>query len=124
MKELTGYYVSRAVVALVAAALAWTATRSIWVTAATGTLTMAAFVWYAHSGHFVMEPNRPLSPLRRDEREETITYQAATYGFVVVMLALGLLGIAGQIGQPWASAIILIGFAVYFIARAWLRRAM
>lgn len=122
MKELTWYYVSRAAIALAAATVSWSATHSIWLTVVTGLVAMAGFVWYARSNHFIVDPGRPLAPLGRDEREQAITYQAATYAFVAVMLLLGLLGFLSLPGDRWHSVVIVTGFTVYLVARTWLRR--
>lgn len=123
MRELTWYYVSRAVIAVAPAAIAWTATHAIWLAGITWVLVMAGFVWYARSGHFIVDPRRPLTPLRRDEREQAITYRAATYAFVAVVLLLGLVGVL-DLSTAWVSVVLLAGFMVYFAARAWLRHGM
>jgi len=104
-------------------AIAWTATHSIWLTLVTWLVTMAGCVWYARSSPFVADPSRSLMPLRRDEREQAITHRAATYAFVAAMLLRGLLGML-NLPMPWASVVVLAGFAVYFVARVWLRHVM
>ncbi len=124
MKGLTWYYISRAAIAAVAAVIAWLSTHSIWLSVGTWLVVMAGFVWYARSGHFTVDPSRPLTPLRRDEREQSITYRAATYAFVVMVLLLAVLGFLGFPTQVWLSIAILTGFVVYFVARAWLRHVM
>ena len=123
MKGLTWYYLSRALLAGIAAAIAWSATHRVWLAAGTWLVTMAVFVWYARSGHFVVDPDRPLTPLRRDEREQAITYRAATYAFVTVMLLSGLIGLL-HLPMPWVSVTLVVGIAVYFASRAWLRHVM
>ncbi len=123
MKALMGYYITRTAIAVVVAGAIWMATGLIWLAVATGLVVMAGFIGYAHSGHFVVDPRRPFAPLRRDEREQAITYRAATYAFIAVMGGLALSSILNLSGQ-WASAILLGGFAVYFLARAWLRHVM
>jgi hypothetical protein len=122
MNALSWYYVSRAIIAAIVATVAWAFTHLVGLAVAVGLLTFAAFVWYARSGHFMTDPGQPLTPLRRDERGQALTYQAATYAFVALMLLLAVLGVAGQISEPWYAILITVGFATYFIARAWLRR--
>ncbi len=123
MKGLTWYYVTRMGLAALAAGVTWRATGSLWLAAATGLVTMAGFVWYARSGHFVVDPDRPLAPLRRDEREQVITYRAATYAFIAVMVSLALVSVLHLSGQ-WSLLVLLGGVVIYFLARAWLRRVM
>jgi hypothetical protein len=124
MESLKWYYVSRAVLTLVVSGVAWIITHSVWMTATIGALTLAAFVWYANSGHFIVDPDRPLTPLRRDEREQSITYKAATYALVAVMLLLAVAGVLGLLDGRWTSLVVFAGFVVYFVSRAWLRRAV
>ena len=123
MKDLMGYYVTRTAIAVVVAGATWMAMGSIWLAVAIGLAVMAGFIAYAHSGHFVVDPSRPFAPLRRDEREQAITYRAATYAFIAVMGGLALVSMLNLSGR-WASAILLGGVAVYFLARAWLRHVM
>lgn len=123
MKALTWYYVSRAVIAAAASAVVWSTSHSIWLTVATWLVTIAGFAWYVHSGHFIVDPSQPLTPVRRDEREQAITYRAATYAFVAVMLLLGLL-LTLDLSIQWTRFIPLVGFAIYFAVRAWLRHAI
>ncbi len=123
MKGLMWYYLTRAGLALLAAGVAWRASGSPWLATAAGVVMMAVFVWYARSGHFVVDSTRPLAPLQRDEREQAITQRAATYAFVTVMVGLALVNVLHPSAQ-WSSRVLLGGLVVYFLARAWLRHVM
>lgn len=123
MRGLVWYYLSRAVLAGAAAVIAWTATHKIGLALITGLLTLAIFVWYARSGHFIVDPSRPLTPLRRDEREQAITYRATSYAFIATMVLLGLIGLV-HLPLNWAPVVIGVGILVYFASQAWLRRVV
>jgi hypothetical protein len=120
--KLRWYYVSRSVVSAAAAAVIWAGTHSIWLAVLTGVVTLSLFVWTAHSGHFVVDPSRPLTPLRRDEREQWVTARAANWAFAALMLLAGALALSGSPGADWFSLAVFVGFAVFFVARAVLRR--
>ncbi len=71
MRELIPYYISRA---LLAALAGWFAAsiRGPLAGIVMGTFIFAGFIWYAHSGWYLIDTTHPLSPLRRDARGSTI----------------------------------------------------
>ena len=129
-KGLRWYYVVRALIVLawVAVMLLLKARREMVVF---GALFIAAFyAWLPRSGRYVVQADSPLSPLRRDEREQTIGLRATAYGFVAVtmLLAAAVLGAAAfgrdSLSVELVSTILAVGMIARFAADFWLRRRM
>lgn len=124
------YYAVRALIIL-----AWIAVmillKARWEIVVFGSLFIAAFfVYLPRSGRYLVRADSSPWPLRRDERERTISLQAAAYGFaaVMVMLAAAVLG-AGAFGRDslsleLVSMILAVSMIVRFVADFWLHRSM
>lgn len=120
-KALIPYYLSRAVLA---GLVGWilSSGMGLWVGVVTGALAYAGFLWYAHSGRYLVDTSHPLTPLRRDARGVAIRDRSLVLavGFGGLFYALAILlsrmvVLPGNIGS-WA---VLAGVLVYFGATAW-----
>jgi hypothetical protein len=82
-KAFVPYYVSRALLSvlfsLVVFGLSWKALLA-------AVVFFALFLLYLHSGWFRVDPSRPLTPLRRDERAKEAQRKALIAAVVVGML--------------------------------------
>lgn len=83
-RELTLYYISQAVLSLLFATLmvgsgdfAW------WYGAIISVVMFAGFVYYAHSGHYLIDTSTPLAPLRRDPRARQVRDRALVMAVAV-----------------------------------------
>ena len=117
-KELMPYYVSRAVLST-AFALAFIYLGGvIWMGISLGVLSFAGFIWYAHSGHYLVDPSSPFTPLRRDARGKVIRDRAVVVAVAVGGVAFFLLFVARTL-LGWQinldSISLLIGVIAYFV---------
>nr|MBC7244702.1 hypothetical protein [Chloroflexota bacterium] len=86
------------------------------------------YLWLPYSGRYVIRDDRPLSPLEHDEREQTISLKAASYGFsvLVVLMAAVIIWAAlhsqDVLSIEQVSLIMAIGLITQFIASLWLHR--
>jgi hypothetical protein len=122
-RALLPYYLSRALLsALLGLALALGGS-AWWLGALTGALAFAGFLWYAHSGFYLVDTSRPLAPLRRDERGKAIRDRAAVVALAVGGVTFGALALLGQAvgllpnATNWA---LLVGVIAYFVVSNWL----
>ncbi len=128
MGYLSRYYLSRMIVTIVIAALFVLTGAPWWIAVGVLLLTLAFFLWAPASGRYVVRPELGARGLQRDERTQTITHQAARNGFMVVVLALGLIALFfGTIVQKNVPVLLLnlvlaLGFLTYFVSDLWLRR--
>ena len=90
-KELFVYYISRLVFSVIFALLFYRSGWSLWFCVLFGLLIYCLFIWYAHSGHFLIDPNHPLTPLRRDARGEMVRNRSLLTAVVVGSLSYALL---------------------------------
>lgn len=121
-RTLIPYYVSRAALS---ALFGWffSLTMSLWVGVVAGIVVFAGFLWYAHSGRYLIDESTPLFPLRRDDRGKAIRDRSTVLAVVVTGLAfLGIsLGVWAS-GAPsqlgWLA--VVTGVVTYFVASNWL----
>jgi hypothetical protein len=122
-RALLPYYLSRALMsALLGLALALGG-GAWWLGALIGALTYAGFLWYAHSGFYLVDTSRPLAPLRRDERGKAIRDRAAVAALAVGGVAFAALSLLGQtVSLPLNAATwaLLVGVIAYFVVSNWL----
>lgn len=116
-KKLLPYYISRAILS---GLLGWWTAASMGSTLVgmvTGALVYIGFLYYLHSGRFVVDESHPLFPLRRDEGVQEIRNQSLVVAIVVLGLSYVILqwlravGM-GIIGLTWAPAVAAV--VVYF----------
>jgi hypothetical protein len=121
-RELIPYYISRAVLsALFGLLFGWQS--EWWLGALTGVVMLAGFVWYAHSGRYLIDPSTPLAPLRRDERGKAIRDRALVAGVAVgglVVAGLGVAGLVWPLSISLGSVGMLAGVITYFVVSNWL----
>ena len=121
-RELIPYYVSRAFLSALVGLLV-SSGGEIWLGVLIGLVAYVGFIWYAHSGWYLIDPTNPLFPLRRDARGEAIRDRAvvlsvAVGGFAYLGLSITLraLSIEANVGS-WAF---MAGVAAYFAISYWL----
>ena len=123
-RELVPYYVSRAMLAILFGYLVATG-GSVWVGLLLGVAMFAGFIWYAHSGWYLLELSTPLYPLRRDKRGEAIRDRALVVAVTAVLLfyvvfarIVGLFSLAVPVSI--GSLAFVLGGGIYFAASFWL----
>lgn len=122
------YYVSRALLAAILAALMVAFGLAWWAAALTGLLIFAAFVLLARRGRYVVEPEGGPTPMRRDEMGQEINRRAGLNGFVVLVLGTGGLlfyyGVVAHSGVPinLLAAALALGVGAYILTDYSLRR--
>ncbi len=120
-KVLIPYYVSRAVLA---GLIGWILSTGIalWVGVGAGLLAYAGFLWYAHSGRYLVDPSRPLTPLRRDARGMKIRDRSLVLAVGIGGLFYALATIASRfvtLPANLGSWAVLLGVLVYFGVSNW-----
>lgn len=122
--KLIPYYVSRLLLsAAIAAACMLDGPIPWWGGLGAGLVAFAGFLWYAHSGHYVVDTTTPLFPIRRDARGKVVRDRALVLAVIVGSLFYGGLWLLGQaLSLPYAPHIVAIPAAVlaYFGATVWL----
>lgn len=121
-RKLMPYYVSRAALS---ALFGWFLALSAgpWVGALAGILVFAGFVWYAHSGRYLVDTSNRLFPLRRDARASAIRDRATVTAvgvagavFLAIAIAVWALGLELRTGSLALAA----GVVTYFVVTNWL----
>jgi hypothetical protein len=128
MTGLIYYYTSRALISAAFGALFAFVGTPWWGALVVGVVAFALFFWAPHSGRYVVQRDRGIKALRRDEFTQAIADKAARNAFVVTMLVLG--GITIYFGTfvhsdvPIAMLGVVLGFggATYFATDVRLRR--
>ncbi|MBN1311737.1 MAG: hypothetical protein JXB30_09975 [Anaerolineae bacterium] len=122
--QLVPYYISRAIAAAgLGAFFVLTGGWSWWAGLIMGVLTFAGFLWYAHSGYYLIDPSTPLTPLQRDARGKDVRNRAVVIAVVVGGVSYALLAWIGMVLHlphnpgTWA---LLLGVIAYLIATNWL----
>ncbi len=121
-RELTPYYISRAVLAALFGYYV-ALSSPVWLGILLGIVTFAGFLWYAHSGWYLIEPATPLYPLRRDKRGEAIRDRAillavtAAFLFYVVFSKVARFFALTVSISSWAF---VLGAVAYFAVSYWL----
>jgi hypothetical protein len=120
-RALTPYYVSRAVLSALFGYLISTG-AGLAVGAVLGGLTFLAFVWYAHSGRYLLDTSTPLFPLRRDARADAIRDRSLVVSVAIAGLAYAILAMLSQtldLSASIAWLAIVIGVVCYFALSTW-----
>ncbi len=121
-RALTPYYLSRALLSALFGYLISTG-AGLAVGAILGCLTFLAFVWYAHSGRYLVDTSTPLFPLRRDARanairDRSLVVAVALAGLTYALLAILSRAFALQPSIGWLA--IVVGVVCYFALSNWL----
>jgi hypothetical protein len=116
-REFLPYYLSRAAISLIFGGLIFGLT---WKAALLAAVMFALFLLYLHSGWFRVDPSRPLTPLRRDDRGQQVQRKALIAAVVVGGLVYAVSSLASSlVGFPPVAGLLALAFAViiYFIAQ-------
>jgi len=115
--KLIPYYVSRAILSAFMGLILSLGGLPWWVGASLGLATFVLFLWYAHSGRFLVDTSQPLTPLRRDEGGKSLRDKALRWAVVVGVLSFGLISLA-RLWLPLPSEVgalaVLAGAIAYF----------
>lgn len=121
-RELIPYYLSRAVLSAVFGYLVSSGAGPV-LGALLGGLVFCGFLWYAHSGRYLIDTRSPLFPLRRDARGNAIRDRAVVVavGVAGVMYAaLAILARLLAIPSSIAGLALVAGVVSYFAVSNWL----
>jgi hypothetical protein len=123
-RELVPYYISRAILSAGLGAFFVLIGRWTWYAAlCMGILMFGLFLWYAHSGSYLIDPSTPLTPLRRDARGKDIRNRALVIAVAVGgvgYVLLSLLELVLPSPPELGGLAIFMGVIVYFAASIWL----
>jgi hypothetical protein len=128
MREMTRYYLSRAIITAAFGGLLALTGMSWWMAALTGLTIFILFLWAPHSGRYAVHPESGVTALRRDERTQAINDKAGRNAFVIMALCIaGLTGYyglttPGNVPIQALNIVLLAGFLTYFTTDFWLRR--
>ncbi|MCD6577326.1 MAG: hypothetical protein J7K66_04845 [Anaerolineaceae bacterium] len=120
-RELIPYTISRAVISALLGIL-FSFSNSVWMGILIGSLTFFGFIWYAHSGWFLIDTTTPLTPLRRDARGKEIRNRALVIAVAAGGLVYGISALLNQIlplsnnMDGWA---LIAGGIIYFSISSW-----
>jgi len=95
-RDLIPYYVSRAFLSVLIGLLI-SSGKEIWLGVLLGLTVFIGFIWYAHSGRYLVDTTHPLFPLRRDARGMAIRDRAVVISVGIGGLAYFGLSIASQL---------------------------
>ena len=121
-KELTVYYLSRAVLSVLFGVLASLSGR-IWVGILIGTIVFVGFIWYAHSGRYLIDTSTPLTPLRRDARGKEIRNRALVAAVAVGGMMYGFLKLIGlffKIPDNISTWVLFLSVILYITISNWM----
>jgi len=121
-RVLIPYYVSRAFLSVFFGYLVSTS-AGLMTGGVLGGLTFLGFLWYAHSGRYLIDYSTPLFPLRRDDRGNSIRDRAVVVSVTVgglSYLALSILAHLLSINLSLGWLAIALGVVCYFLVSNWL----
>jgi hypothetical protein len=121
--ELVPYYVSRGVLSVLIGVVLLLGGSPWWLALLVGVLMFAGFLWYAHSGFYLVDPSQPLTPLRRDARGKAIRDRAVVISVVLgaaVYLAVSLAALVLPLTLPPLSLAVPAAVIAYFAVSTWL----
>jgi len=121
-RELIPYYASRALFSALLGLLI-SSGKEIWLGVLVGLVVYVGFLWYAHSGRYLIDTTTPLFPLRRDARGEVIRDRAIGLSVAVgglAYLALSLASDVFPIETHVGSWALTAGVVAYFVISNWL----
>ena len=121
-KELTVYYLSRAVLSVLFGVLA-SLSGMIWVGILIGTIVFVGFIWYAHSGRYLIDTSTPLTPLRRDARGKEIRNRALVAAVAVGGMMYGFLKLIGlffKIPDNISTWVLFLSVILYITISNWM----
>jgi hypothetical protein len=125
----TSYYLSRALISAAFGGLLAMTGSPWWTAALVGAAAFGLFLWAPMSGRYVVDPERGVTALGRDERAQAIVGKASRNAFAVTMLLIAALGLYFGILNPGSvpiqalGLVVFLGTLTYFVSDLWLRRA-
>jgi hypothetical protein len=127
MKGLAWYYVTRLALVALWLLVIMVAGLPVWLSVPTAAAMVAYFVWLPRSGRYVVRQDRPLTPMRRDERSLAISGRAAAWAFVVETLLAGAGMVWGVVSHQqgltgFLGLVLAAGMFTYLVAQGWLGR--
>jgi hypothetical protein len=119
MSNLTVYYVSRTLLALVFGVLFLVAGLPWWAAVPITAALIAFFLWAPKSGRYVIQTDRGVAPMQEDEYGREIRNQAARDAFVVTTLGMAGAILYGFLAETDLSIAVLgvilgLGWLTYF----------
>ena len=122
------YYLSRALISAALGGL-FAMTGSPWWTAAlVGAAVFVLFLWAPVSGRYVVDPERGVTALGRDERAQSIIGKASrnAFAFTISLVAALILyfGVInpGNVPIHALGLVLFLGALTYLVSDLWLRR--
>jgi len=117
-KKLLPYYLSRALIAALFGWMIASSSGSVITGILIGLLIFAGFVYYLHSGRFIVDETHPFFPLRRDEWAKTIHYKALVAALAVGGIAYALINGLNQYSSlpEIPESLVLPAFALIYFA--------
>jgi len=125
VRGLAWYYLSRLAIVALWVVVATVGGLPPWASVLSAGAMIGYFVWLPLSGRYIVHEDRPLAPMRRDERSQAVTNKAVKWAFMVQILLLGA-------GMVWATLwhqeqlgailgfILATGMLTYLAAQGWM----
>jgi hypothetical protein len=123
------YYLSRALVSAAFGGLLAMTGSPWWTAVLVGATAFGLFLWAPVSGRYVVDPERGVTALVRDERSQAIVGKASRNAFVVTISLVAALTLYFGIINPGSvpvhalGLVLFLGALTYFVSDLWLRRA-
>jgi hypothetical protein len=125
---MTNYYLSRMIISIVLGGLFALLGAQWWMAVLAGLLALAVFFYAPLSGRYTVQPDKGLTPLRRDEFSKSVTNKAGRNAFAFMMIALAgivvysLLSTHTVVTATALSVVLALGVIVFFVSDYWMRR--
>lgn len=126
---MTSYYVSRMIISIVLDGLFALLGAQWWMAVLAGLLALAVFFYAPLSGrYYIVQPDKGLTPLGRDEFSRSVTDKAGRNAFAFMMIALAGIIVYSQLSTRIVvpvnalSVVLALGVVVFFGSDYWMRR--
>jgi len=126
--DMQSYYISRGLIAILFGGLVYWFGGSILAGVLSAAAILAVFVYLPRSGRYRVNPEKGVSPMRRDEWSQNVNRRSGLYAWVVVTIAgsalvlyYGLIS-PGNVPLGMVGALLLLGVLTYYVSDFWLRR--
>jgi hypothetical protein len=125
---MTGYYVSRMMIAIFLGGLFALLGAQWWIAVLAGLMAAAVFFYAPLSGHYTVQPEKSLTPLRKDEFSRSITDKAGRNAFAFIIITLAGIILYSQLSTHTMvavnalSVLMALGVIVFFVSDYWMRR--
>jgi hypothetical protein len=125
---MTNYYLSRMIISIVLGGLFALLGAQWWMAVLAGLLALAVFFYAPLSGRYTVQPDKGLTPLRRDEFSKSVTNKVGRNAFAFMMIALAgivvysLLSTHTVLTATALSVVLALGVIVFFVSDYRMRR--